>query len=247
MRIFGLIGYPLAHSQSPAYFQRKFENEHIDDARYVLFPLSEITDFKTLIETESDLCGLNVTTPYKSDVLPYLDTISTAASLIGAVNVIRIERGNGRARLAGYNSDHLGFLHTLQQLQELPQSALILGTGGAAKAVAYALQQKGISSHFVSRSENKSILTYSHLTKKIIQENQLIVQATPVGMWPHTQEKPNIPYEGLTPNHTLIDLIYNPEETKFLKEGKKHGAATVNGSDMLKAQAEASWEIWNRC
>ena len=246
MRIFGLIGNPLAHSQSPAFFSQKFENKHIKDAQYRLFPLEEITDIFALLDREPALCGVNVTTPYKEKIIPYLDALSPAAKAIGAVNVINIHRSNERAVLIGHNSDYIGFQRTMQLLDTQPSSALILGTGGAAKAVAYALKLQHIPYQFVSRNKENSPLTYSLLTQEIIQKTPLIIQATPQGMWPHIKEKPFIPYQGITPQHFLIDLIYNPIETEFLKEGKQRGAKIINGATMLHAQAEASWEIWNR-
>jgi len=249
MRTFGLVGYPLGHSFSKKYFTAKFAREGITDAAYELFPLENISQFPDLIEKQPDLRGLNVTIPYKQQVIPYLDGLDPAAQRIGAVNVIKIA-GNGRK--TGYNSDYFGFKTTLESwlqkyyAQEMPNlRALILGTGGASKAVRVALEDMGIAHTCVSRRRGENAISYGDLTEKSLAANRLVINTTPLGMYPGTGVLPPLPYEWLTPGHLLYDLIYNPEETAFLKRGAAQGAKTFGGLPMLHAQAEKSWEIWN--
>ena len=245
MRIFGLIGNPIKKSLSPHFFQKKFEREGIKDAAYQLFPIPSITNLPLLIEKEKNLVGLNVTHPYKEAIIPYLDELTDEARAIGAVNTIAIHRAGDCIKLTGHNTDCEGFRMLLKEAGEpLPDCALLLGTGGAAKAVAYVLRQQGISFHFVSRSTGENRLTYREITPDIIRQNQLIINATPVGMWPDTELCPPLPYSALTPEHLLIDLIYNPTETAFLREGLARGARCLNGMTMLEGQAEASWRVW---
>ena len=245
MRIFGLIGNPINKSLSPLFFQNKFEKEGIKDAAYQLFPIPSITDFPLLIEKEKNLVGLNVTHPYKEAVLPYMDKLTPEAQAIGAVNTIAIHRAGDSIELTGHNTDCEGFRMLLKKAgAPLPDQALLLGTGGAAKAVAYALQQQGIPFTFVSRSAGAHSISYQDITPEIIRQNQLIINATPVGMWPDTELCPPLPYSALTPEHLLIDLIYNPAETAFLREGLARGARCFNGMTMLEGQAEASWRFW---
>lgn len=245
MRLFGLIGYPIDKSLSPHFFQKKFEREGIKDAVYQLFPLTSITDFPRLIEREKYLVGLNVTHPYKEAIIPYLDELTDEARAIGAVNTIAIHRAGDCIKLTGHNTDCEGFRLLLKEAgTALPDRALVLGTGGAAKAVAYVLRQQGISFHFVSRNAGENRLTYRDITPYIILQNRLIINATPVGMWPDTELCPPLPYSALTPEHLLIDLIYNPAETAFLREGLARGARCLNGMTMLEGQAEASWRFW---
>lgn len=245
MRLFGLIGYPVQHSLSPHFFQKKFEREGIKDAAYQLFPIPSITDFPLLIKREKNLVGLNVTHPYKESIIPYLDELTDEARAIGAVNTIAIHRASDSIELTGHNTDCEGFRMLLKEAGEpLPDHALVLGTGGAAKAVAYALQQQGIPFTFVSRSAGAHSISYQEITPEIIRQNRLIINATPVGMWPDTELCPPLPYPALTPEHLLIDLIYNPEETAFLREGLVRGARCLNGMTMLEGQAEASWRVW---
>ena len=234
MKRFGLIGHPLSHSFSKTYFTEKFEREGLD-CEYENYDIDDIA-----LVRDVDLSGFNVTSPYKEAIIPYLDELDPIAAEVGAVNTVKV-LPNGR--LIGYNTDVIGFAETVFGA-ELQKTALILGTGGASKAVQYALRQLGIRYSIVSRSIGKGDYQYEELTPEIIQSHLLIVNATPVGMAPNVNEAPNIPYDAITPQHTLIDLIYNPEETLFLRKGKEHDAITINGLTMLHAQAEASWEIW---
>lgn len=240
MKRFGLIGHPLGHSFSKAYFTEKFEREGLD-CEYLNFDIDEISLLRQLVIDHPDLKGFNVTIPYKEAILPYLDELDETAKAIGAVNTVKV-LPNGR--LKGFNTDVIGIERTLKNTIASP--ALILGTGGASKAVQYVLRHKGIPFHLVSRDPNKGHFTYETLTPAVIKEHLLIINATPVGMAPHINEAPLIPYEALTPKHALFDLIYNPEETRFLRKGKAKGALTLNGLSMLHAQAEAAWKIWNQ-
>lgn len=244
MKHFGLIGYPLGHSFSKIFFTEKFEQEMID-ARYDLYPLEKITDFTSLINTV-ELSGLNVTIPYKQQVIPYLDELDTTAAEIGAVNVIKFIRKDGKTSLKGFNSDAIGFKDSiLPYLNETHRKALILGTGGASKAVDYTLRQLGIETQFVSRSKSPGIITYNELNSNIMAEHTVVVNCTPAGMFPVVDACPDIPYHLLGSQHLLYDVIYKPDETLFLKKGKNQGAVTVNGLEMLFGQARAAWAIWN--
>lgn len=245
MRQFGLIGKTLTHSFSPKHFAQKFEREAIHNAQYDLFPLEKIEDFSALIHSQQNWAGLNVTIPYKEQIIPYLDALSPSAAAIGAVNTIAFEKG----RLVGYNTDVIGFQESLLRL--LPKqyagiNALILGTGGAAKAVAYVLDEMNISYVYVSRKEAQGRFLYSQVTAEVVQEYQLIINTSPVGQAPNTEEAPNLPYLSLGAQHFLMDLIYNPAETLFLKRGRAQGAKGLNGLPMLEAQAEAAWQIWTQ-
>ncbi len=246
MKKYGILGYPLGHSFSPSYFNEKFQNEGID-ATYEKFELPAITDLQAVIDYTPELCGFNVTIPYKEKVMSYLDTVSPEARAIGAVNVVRVEHDGSHTRLYGYNSDVIGFSRSIKPLL-LPshKKALILGTGGASKAVNYGLKQLGLETVLVSRYEKDNTITYAQVTPELLAEYTVIVNCTPSGMAPHFDECPQIPYEALTPRHLLYDLIYNPDETLFLKKGKAQGATTKNGLEMLLLQAEAGWEIWNQ-
>lgn len=244
MKQFGLIGFPLGHSFSKKFFTEKFEHENID-AHYDLFELESITDFSLLIEN-TDFSGLNVTIPYKEKIIEYLNELDETAAEIGAVNVIKFIRKDGKLKLKGYNSDAIGFENSLKPfLRPIHTKALILGTGGASKAVDYILRKNGIETTFVSRIAKSDVLTYPQLTKETLSENLIIVNASPVGTFPHSDEYPEIPYEFLTRNHFLYDLVYNPAETLFLKKGKEQGAQGINGEEMLIGQAVAAWKIWN--
>jgi len=240
--MYGIIGFPLAHSFSPAFFTRKFKTLGIRET-YRSFPLSHIEALPALLEDFPLLKGLNVTIPYKMSVLPYLHALSDAAREMGAVNCIRIDRG----KLTGFNTDAPAFKETLRPLlKEHHRRALILGTGGAARAVAFALRQLGIPARFVSRTPaGPDMITYADLTEAVMAGHLLIVNATPLGMAPGHRSFPDIPYHLLTPQHILYDLIYNPERTLFLAKGHMQGATIQNGHAMLVAQAEASWNIWN--
>lgn len=244
----GLIGKTLGHSWSADYFAEKFRAEDIDGT-YSLFQLPEIDRLPDLISQNPELNGLNVTIPYKESVMGYLDNCSRDARAIGAVNVIKITQSDDRKPiLEGYNSDWEAFRESIRPLCAAKNlSALILGTGGAAKAVAYALQSLGIQSRLVSRTkhpENSDILCYSELTAEDIRRNKIIVNATPLGMFPRTDTFPDIPYEGITTEHVCHDLVYNPEQTEFMRRCLSKGAIVKNGLEMLHRQADISWEIW---
>lgn len=245
---YGLIGYPLKHSFSISYFNEKFQSENID-AEYVNFEIPRIEDFPEVVAENINLRGLNVTIPYKEQVIPYLDELDPDTAKIGAVNVIKIIRqGKAKVKLIGYNSDIIGFTQSIEPLlQPQHKKALILGTGGASKAVYHGLANLGVESLYVSRSKRgKGIVTYADLTPEIMAEHTVIVNCTPVGMYPKVDFCPDIPYELLTPDHLLYDLLYNPDETLFMKKGKEKGATVKNGLEMLLLQAFAAWEIWHR-
>ncbi|MFW5944606.1 MAG: shikimate dehydrogenase family protein [Bacteroidota bacterium] len=247
MKTYGLIGYPLSHSFSPGYFKEKFEREQID-AVYKSFPLEDIAEFPTLIEQNPDLCGLNVTIPYKEKIIPHLHDIKGDAAEIRAVNTIFFDRSDLSLKLIGYNTDAYGFEHSLHpHLKNYHNKALILGTGGSSKTVAFVLNRFSIPHVFVTRREKEDdrIISYKDLTVNMIKEYRLIINTTPVGMYPDTSKKPEIPYKGISSSHLMFDLIYNPSLTSFLEEGKRRGADTENGLNMLKLQAEASWALWN--
>lgn len=244
MRKFGLIGYPLEHSFSKKYFTAKFEAENID-ARYDLYELEKIEMFEALKQTP-DLSGLNVTIPYKEKIIGFLDEIDDTAQKIGAVNVIKFIRTQNGLKLRGYNSDAIGFRQSLTPLLK-PQhtKALILGTGGASKAVKYVLDNLGIQSVYVSRNPSNGMLSYQQIDNNVLSEYKLIVNASPVGTFPNVNQCPDIPYQFLDASHLLYDVVYNPAETLFMKKGKERGATVCNGEEMLISQAEAAWEIWN--
>ena len=247
MDVYGLIGKKLGHSFSPAYFNNKFENENID-AVYKLFEIASIEAFPALIDHSDGLVGFNVTIPYKEHIIPFLDEVDPVANLIGSVNTIKVDRNKNIPHLKGYNTDVIGFEKTLLKLISGRQvdNALILGTGGSAKTVSYVLDKLDIAHRFVSRTPGpKEDLSYKEIRREIISSNQLIINTTPVGMFPESDQKPDIPYQALSPNHALYDLIYNPEETRFLKLGKEKGAAVMSGGEMLKIQADEAWRIWN--
>lgn len=246
MKKYGLIGYPLGHSFSKNFFNEKFHSENID-AEYVNFEIPSIKELPSVLLTNPDLAGLNVTIPYKEQVISYLDELDKDAAAIGAVNVIKIVRQKGKTRLIGYNSDVIGFTQSIEPLLE-PQhkKALILGTGGASKAVAYGLKKLNLEYKFVSRNQREGMLTYDQLTPDIMDEYKVIVNCTPVGMYPRADEYPDIPYQDLTPNHLLYDLLYNPDTTLFMKKGADKGAITKNGLEMLLLQAFGAWDIWNK-
>jgi len=243
MKQFGLIGFPLGHSFSKKYFTDKFEREGIA-ARYDLYELSAISDFLALKKNEN-LVGLNVTIPYKQQVMEYLDELDETAAEIGAVNVIKFIRKNGELTLKGYNSDAIGFENSIKPyIKPYHQKALILGTGGASKAIDYVLCKLGIETTFVSRTAKDNMLTYEQLSEQILDDYLVIVNASPVGTFPHSDECPAIPYQFITDKHLLFDVVYNPAETLFVKKGKEQGAQGLNGEAMLVGQAVAAWEIW---
>ncbi|HCN52622.1 MAG TPA: shikimate dehydrogenase [Prevotella sp.] len=242
---YGLIGYPLGHSFSISYFNEKFANEGID-AKYINFDIPDIKDLTEILDSNPELKGLNVTIPYKQQVLGYLDYISPEARSIGAVNVIRVVHKGKKVFLRGYNSDVIGFTKSIEPLLEPShKKALILGTGGASKAINYGLKSLGLETLFVSRYERPNTIQYQSITPEMVHEYQVIVNCTPVGMYPHADECPELPYDAMDSHNLLYDLIYNPDETLFMKKGIEHGATVKNGLEMLLLQAFASWEFWN--
>ena len=278
MTTYGLIGYPLGHSFSRKFFTEKFEKEGID-AQYLNFEIPSIEEFPEIIKNNPELRGLNVTIPYKQQVMQYLDEISEEAKAIGAVNVVRIERpspqpspimgretmrnaGNKpdglpikgdmseglRGSLIGYNSDVIGFVESIRPLLKAHhKKALILGTGGASKAIRYGLEKKlGMKTLFVSRSAREGMITYEEVTAEVLKEYEVIVNCSPVGMYPHVDECPALPYEAMNDNNLLYDLVYNPLETLFMKKGAEQGATVKNGLEMLHLQAIASWKFWEK-
>jgi shikimate dehydrogenase len=242
MRRFGLIGKTLSHSFSKNYFTRKFAQEHIDNCRYDLFELQTIEDLPAILLSYPDLEGLNVTIPYKQEVIPFLDEATEVVKEIGACNCIKISGG----KLKGFNTDVIGFKRSLES-HLLPghDKALILGTGGAAKAVQYALKEMDIEYKLVSRRKTGEGLGYEDIGEEILNKYTLIINTTPLGMYPNVDEAPPIPYQYLSSRHLLFDLIYNPAKTKFLQNGEAQGARIANGHEMLILQAEESWRIWN--
>ena len=243
---YGLIGFPLGHSFSMSFFNEKFKSEDID-AEYINFEIPSIEAITEVVSTNTDLKGLNVTTPYKEKVISYLDYLSPEARAIGAVNVIKVEYKGKNSFLKGYNSDIIGFTQSVEPLLErFHKKALVLGTGGAAKAVTYGLKKLGLETLYVSRYERPNTIQYDSITPEVIQEYNVIVNCTPCGMFPHTEECPKLPYEAMNTKTLLYDLIYNPDQTLFMRNGAAYGATTKNGLEMLLLQAFASWDIWQQ-
>lgn len=245
MKQYGLIGYPLSHSFSKKYFTQKFENEQITDSNYELYEIENIQDFPKVITQIPNLKGLNVTIPHKQNVMPFMTRLDPATERIGAVNTIKV-MDNGD--LIGYNSDYYGFKTSLLDLiSDTNLSALILGTGGASKAVKVALEDLNIDFQYVSRKKNVDLksITYEEVTPKMMEKYQLIINTTPLGMSPKTETFPVLPYQGMNETHYLYDLVYNPEMTVFMQKGLAQGAKVINGLKMLQLQAEKSWRIWN--
>lgn len=242
-RVFGLIGYPLHHSFSEKYFSEKFAKENISDCRYELFPIKSIDELKQLVRSLPALKGLNVTIPYKQQVIRYLTDTSEIPDGIRACNCIKIQDKH----LIGFNTDHIGFEKSLTPLlKPHHKKALILGTGGAAESVAYVLKKSGIPYSFVSRSpQYASIFTYREINAKKLKDYTIIINTSPLGMYPDVDNCPDLPYSALTEKHLLYDLIYNPAKTLFLVKGERQGAVIKNGEEMLAIQAEESWKIWN--
>ncbi|RCT55196.1 shikimate dehydrogenase [Winogradskyella sp. KYW1333] len=240
---FGLVGRNISYSFSRGYFAKKFENENLNYS-YVNFDLESIDDLLNAINNTPNLKGLNVTIPYKEEVIPLLDKLNKRARKIGAVNTIQFKDN----KLIGYNTDYYGFKNSLSpHLKNYHKCALILGTGGASKAIAYALKKLNIEYTYVSRSKKMAVeYQYSDLDDNIITKHQIIINCTPLGTFPNIDHCPSIPYKAITKKHILFDLIYNPEQTKFLKKGHEKGATTINGLKMLELQAEKSWQIWNK-
>jgi len=243
---YGLIGYPLGHSFSISYFNQKFKDEDID-ATYENFEIPSIDLLPEVLDSNPNLKGLNVTIPYKQKVIPYLDSISPEARAIGAVNVIKVVHNGKNIKLKGYNSDVIGFTQSIEPMLEprFHKKALILGTGGASKAIDYGLKSLGLETVFVSRYERPGTIQYNRITPEVVQEYNVIVNCTPLGMYPKTEECPQLPYEAMDSRTILYDLIYNPDETMFMKRGAQYGANVKNGLEMLLLQAFASWEFWH--
>lgn len=241
---YGLLGYPLGHSFSRAFFTEKFAREGIA-AEYLNFELPGIEQFDAeVLARHPRLRGFNVTIPYKQAIIPRLDSLTPEAAAIGAVNVVRVEPTEGGQRLVGTNSDWIGFTESLRPLlQAEDREALVLGTGGASRAVVYSLEHLGIRPHLVSRQARQGVLDYTVLPQWM-ERCRLIVNCTPLGMYPHVEDCPPIPYEQITPTHLLYDLVYNPAETRFLQMGAERGARTKNGAEMLERQALAAWAFW---
>lgn len=246
-RTFGLIGYPLTHSFSRKFFTEKFADEHLD-AEYLNFEIPSITDLPGLIVANPDLEGFNITIPYKEQIIPYLDEISDAAKEIKAVNTVKIVRNGTSYSLHGFNTDIHGFQESIRPiLQKQHKKALVLGTGGASKAIVKALNNLGIETQLVSRSpKSTSEISYTSLDKEILSRYNIIVNTSPIGTYPKIEEEPEIPYSYITSDHLLFDLVYNPEVTAFLKQGIDRGSTTKNGLEMLHLQALAAWDIWNK-
>ena len=248
MKKYGIIGYPLAQSASPAFFNNKFKNECID-AQYIPFEIESIEELPRILAENPELCGFNVTIPYKQKVMDYLEGLSDGAKEIDAVNVVKVTHDSeGKPHLQGFNSDVIGFTNSIEQfVKGKHKKALILGTGGASKAIAYSLKQLGLEYLFVSRKAGEQKIAYSDLTREIMESHTLIVNCTPLGMVGHGIDQcPDIPYDMLGVNHLLYDIVYNPENTLFLQKGAERGATTKSGYEMWYLQALASWDIWNR-
>lgn len=243
---YGLIGYPLGHSFSISYFNQKFTDEGIN-AKYVNFEIASIDELPEVLGSNPELRGLNVTIPYKEKVIPFLDSVTPEARSIGAVNVIRVSHDGSKIKLKGYNSDVIGFTKSIEPMLEKKwhKKALILGTGGASKAINYGLKSLGLETVFVSRYEKPDTIQYESITPDVVREYNVIVNCTPLGMYPHTEECPTLPYEAMDSHTILYDLIYNPDETLFMRQGAERGAQTKNGLEMLLLQAFASWEMWH--
>ena len=243
-KIFGLVGRNISYSFSAGYFKKKFDKLKLDNVSYRNFDIDEIEELPYIIKNTKGLKGLNVTIPYKEEILPLLDKLSKNAKIIGAVNTITISK---KGKLKGYNTDYYGFKKSLQPLLEKHhKKALILGTGGAAKAVAFALRKLKIEYDFVSRSGNEEMYGYADLTKEVFNEYHIIINTSPVGTFPDVEECPELNYSLFTKKHIAYDLVYNPEETRFLRQAKENGAKTMNGYKMLVYQAERAWKIWNK-
>lgn len=243
---YGLIGYPLGHSFSRNFHNQMFADERIN-ARYYNYEIASIDQLMEVISTNPELKGLNVTIPYKEKVMEFLDYISPEARAIGAVNVIRIIHEGNKIVMKGYNSDVIGFTQSIEpMLESHHKKALILGTGGASKAIDFGLHSLGLDTLKVSRYERQGVITYQEVTPEVLSEYHVIVNCTPLGMFPHTEECPDLPYDALTDRHILYDLIYNPDETLFMKQGAERGANVKNGLEMLLLQAFASWNFWQK-
>ena len=248
MKTYGLIGHRLGYSFSRNFFTEKFAKENRPDCEYVNFELDSIDEFPGVFEQGKDICGLNCTIPYKQQIMQFLDEIEPEAAQIGAVNTVKITHKDGKRFLKGFNTDLYGFENSLKpMLGEKHRKALILGTGGASKAIKYALNKLGIE--YISASIEDTLfeneIRYDQINEELLKEYLIIIHATPIGTFPNVDKCPDIPYHSISPDHVLFDLVYNPEETLFLKKGKEQGAKTKNGLEMLHLQAIRAWEIWN--
>ena len=243
---YGLIGYPLGHSFSRGFFTEKFLREGID-AMYSNYEIPSVDQLETILEANAHLVGFNVTIPHKENIIPLLSAMSDEAKAIGAVNVVKVTRDGNSVSLKGYNSDVVGFVNSIKPLlnTEIHRKALVLGTGGASKAVVYGLNGLGIETQLVSRSKLVNTITYEELNAQVLKEYKVIVNCSPLGTFPKVDEAPAIPYDLLGTEHLLYDLVYNPAETEFLKRGKAKGATIKNGAEMLELQAIEAWRIWN--
>ncbi len=242
---YGLIGYPLGHSFSISYHNQRFADEGIN-AKYLNFEIPSIDGLQEVLSANPELKGLNVTIPYKEKVMEFLDYISPEARAIGAVNVIKVEHEGKDIILKGYNSDVIGFTKSIEpMLEKCHKKALVLGTGGASKAISYGLRSLGLETVYVSRYQRPGTIQYDTITPEVVKEYNVIVNCTPIGMYPHADECPQLPYEAMDEDNILYDLIYNPDETLFMKRGAQYGAQVKNGLEMLLLQAFASWEFWN--
>lgn len=245
MKQYGLIGHPLGHSFSRSFFTEKFAQEGID-AEYLNFDIDSIEQLPQLLEEHPQLCGFNVTIPYKQQVMQYLDELSDEAREIGAVNVVRVMRSSDNTVLKGFNSDIIGFMDSIRPLlKPHHRRALILGTGGASKAIRVGLERLGLEWRYVSRTARDGQFTYADITPEVLEEYTVIVNCSPLGMSPRIDSCPELPYRSLTSQHLLYDLVYNPEQTLFMRQGRRQGATVKNGLEMLHLQALASWKFWN--
>jgi shikimate dehydrogenase len=246
MKLFGLFGFPLSHSFSKKYFTEKFQREGLADCSYENFESRNVEDLKKIVAEQKDLVGLNVTIPHKQNVVAMMDEFDAVAKEIGAVNCVKIKRKGEKFQLCGYNTDAYGFEQSIKPfLKENHKQALLLGLGGSSKAVAFAFRKLNIEYFTVTRENPLSDYTFPKLTKDILQSCLIVVNCTPLGMSPNVNSFPPISYQYISKQHILFDLVYNPAETQFLKKGKEQGAVTLNGMEMLRLQAEKSWEIWN--
>ncbi len=248
MKTFGLIGYRLGYSFSKGFFTEKFEKEALNDHEYVNFELDTIDEFPSIFEKNENIGGLNCTIPYKQEIMPFMDDMDEEAEKVGAVNTVKIIKDGDQIKLKGYNSDVYGFENSLKpMLNKNHEKALILGTGGASKAIKFILEKLGIE--YISASIEEELfekeIRYGEIDEELIKSHLIIINATPLGTFPNVDTCPGIPYEHITDKHVLYDLVYNPEETLFMKKGKEQGAAVKNGLEMLHLQAIRSWEIWN--
>ncbi|MBR6188886.1 MAG: shikimate dehydrogenase [Prevotella sp.] len=242
---YGLIGYPLGHSFSVNYFNQKFADEGIN-AKYINFEIPTVDQIIEVVSANPELKGLNVTIPYKERVIEFLDQLSPEARAIGAVNVIRVTHEGGKIRMKGFNSDVIGFTQSIEpMLENYHKKALVLGTGGASKAICYGLKNLGLETVCVSRYERPKTICYKDITPEVVKEYNVIVNCTPLGMFPKTEQCPQLPYEALDEKNILYDLVYNPDVTLFMKKGAERGAQVKNGLEMLLLQAFVSWEMWN--